>query len=331
MFGKNKLDRYKHEEYAYFRSSPEVLAAIEAVTEDDIRDADGVAWRTWEYNERETEILRHINAQKWQAGTLIWCDAAWASHNGAEFVQIRFRHVVHHGDKFFEFDCLNKAALARAKSTLTKEPGTISWIDGFERLSRFWDIGANIGTFSIYAAVIRCCEVTAFEPAAANFAALNRNIIANKLDKKVRAIAVAIDADCKVADLHMRDNEEASALHTFGTSTDYQGETFNPSHLQGALGVSIDALVSVFGLPVPNYVKIDVDGLERAVVAGGRKTFADAQCKSVLVELDLNDLSEVSQITEVMNGCGMHRDDRVPGNTGRDHGKVMVYNMIFRR
>ncbi|WP_165637469.1 FkbM family methyltransferase [Bradyrhizobium shewense] len=301
------------------------------MTEDDIRDADGSARRVWEYNEREAEVLQYINAQKWQPRALIWCDAVWASHNGTEFVQTRFRHVVHHGDKFFEFDCLNKAALARAKSTLTKEPGTIAWIDGFERKSHFWDIGANIGTFSIYAAVIRDCVVTSFEPAAANFTALNRNIIANKLDKKMRALAVAVDAQCKVADLHMRDNEEASALHAFGTSTDYQGETFMPSHLQGALGVSIDALVSVFGMPTPNYVKIDVDGLERAVVAGGRQTFADPQCKSVLVELDLNDLSEVSQITDVMKACGMYRDDNVPGNTGRDHGKVMVYNMIFRR
>ena len=229
------------------------------------------------------------------------------------------------------FDCLNETSLARARSTITKEPGTIAWIDGFEPGSRFWDIGANIGTFSLYAAIMRECQVTAFEPTAANFSAINRNIVANRIDTRVRALSVAIDAECKVSDMRMRDADEASALHTYGTSIDYTGVEFKPSHLQGALGVSIDALTTIFGLPAPNYVKIDVDGLERAVVTGGKSTFANPQCRSVLVELDLNDTGEVREITSIMKACGLTRDDGVAGNVGRDHGKVMVYNMIFRR
>jgi len=38
----------------------------------------------------------------------------------------------------------------RAKTFSSKEPETLSWIDSFVKDSIFWDIGANIGLYSIY-------------------------------------------------------------------------------------------------------------------------------------------------------------------------------------
>ena len=40
----------------------------------------------------------------------------------------------------------------RVKTILDKEPETISWINEFKDRSIFWDIGANVGLYSIYAA-----------------------------------------------------------------------------------------------------------------------------------------------------------------------------------
>ena len=47
----------------------------------------------------------------------------------------------------------NKAVDLRVKRILSKEPGTIEWIDNFknDEDTIFWDIGANIGLFSMYA------------------------------------------------------------------------------------------------------------------------------------------------------------------------------------
>src|SRR5215510_9943048 len=58
---------------------------------------------------------------------------------------------------------------ARAKSVLTKEPDTIRWIDSFDRSDVFWDVGANVGVFSLYAARSRGVRVLAFEPSADNY------------------------------------------------------------------------------------------------------------------------------------------------------------------
>jgi hypothetical protein len=63
-----------------------------------------------------------------------------------------------------------------------REPETIAWIDDFLMPSRFWDIGANVGTYVLYAALRPGVAVLAFEPAAASYAALCRNIEANRCD-----------------------------------------------------------------------------------------------------------------------------------------------------
>ena len=56
----------------------------------------------------------------------------------------------------------------RASTVLTKEPDMIQWIDGIGKSDVLWDIGANVGTFSLYAAARAQCTVLAFEPSAAN-------------------------------------------------------------------------------------------------------------------------------------------------------------------
>src|ERR1700751_6054352 len=83
-------------------------------------------------------------------------------------------------------------ALQYPREFETREPETLAWIDSFETPCRFWDIGANIGVLSIYAGLRAGIEVRAFEPAAASYAALCRNIEANRLDDRVQAYCVAV-------------------------------------------------------------------------------------------------------------------------------------------
>ena len=56
----------------------------------------------------------------------------------------------------------------RYETLLDKEPETIEWIDGFETGDTLWDIGANIGIYSIYAGV-KGIRTWGFEPHFANY------------------------------------------------------------------------------------------------------------------------------------------------------------------
>ena len=47
----------------------------------------------------------------------------------------------------------------RAQTLSTKEPETLEWIDDFPNYAILWDIGANIGLYSLYAAkkrIVKC-------------------------------------------------------------------------------------------------------------------------------------------------------------------------------
>ena len=235
------------------------------------------------------------------------------------------------GDKAIKFDCPSEVALGRAKWLLQKEPGTISWLDGFAEGEVLWDIGANIGVYSLYAAVVRGCRVLAFEPGAANYYGLNSNIVLNEIDAKVQAYCLALDQANLLGSMQMRDHTIGTALHTFGEARDYKGDTFTPAWLQGALALSIDALVDEFGAPFPDHIKIDVDGIEMAVVRGGARTFADPRLKSVLVEVDLNDEREVAMISAILEDGGLVRDDHVAGNKMRSVEGARIHNLIYRR
>ena len=68
----------------------------------------------------------------------------------------------------------------------SKEPETLEWIDNFNKKNKiiFWDIGANIGLYSVYAAAtIENIEVISFEPSTSNLRILSRNISINNLEK----------------------------------------------------------------------------------------------------------------------------------------------------
>ena len=83
--------------------------------------------------------------------------------------------------KKFKFYTPNPMSLWRAETLYTKEPVTINWIKKFEKEKVFFDIGANVGMYSIFASIYSEVEVHSFEPESNNFQILNENIHLNDL------------------------------------------------------------------------------------------------------------------------------------------------------
>ena len=81
----------------------------------------------------------------------------------------------------FKFSITNEIELWRSNTILTKEPETIEWINNFKQKDVLYDIGANIGVFSLFASKKKI-KVLAFEPAFHNFKKLKKNIKLNKVN-----------------------------------------------------------------------------------------------------------------------------------------------------
>src|SRR5205085_8784148 len=105
--------------------------------------------------------------------------------------------------------------ISRADSALSKETDTIQWIDGFEQGAAFWDIGANVGVFSLYAAIRKPVSVVSFEPLAANFHVLSRNIHLNQLGDRISAYCIAFSGRTQLGILNIASYLMGQSLRLF--------------------------------------------------------------------------------------------------------------------
>jgi hypothetical protein len=77
-----------------------------------------------------------------------------------------------------KFYCPSFTEQWQAETLFTKEPETIAWIDSLSPPSTFWDFGANIGLYTLYAAK-KGHFVVCFEASAREFEILQKNIQLN--------------------------------------------------------------------------------------------------------------------------------------------------------
>lgn len=176
----------------------------------------------------------------------------------------------------------------RSKTFFEKEPETLAWIDSFEPGGLFWDIGANVGLYALYAAR-KGHDVFAFEPVYQNTFVLSRNIYLNGLDDKIKPLPVALARSSKIDDIFMQRPSLGEAENSFGIDKDWRGVQYNTVYRQGTVGFSIDDFLSFFKAKVPAYIKVDVDGLEYEIVYGMSCTLMRPELKEILLELCIDD------------------------------------------
>lgn len=177
----------------------------------------------------------------------------------------------------------------RAAGMLSKEPDTLRWLDAMAAGDVLWDIGANVGVFSLYAAARARCRVLAFEPSAANFHFLARNLQLNA-GLRVDAYCVALAGRTGLGAMNLATPAAGMAMAQFGKPGEASPYWDGPvSATHGMVGFTIDDFVARFEPPFPTHVKIDVDGLEPDILEGAAATLADARVRSVMAEVSLTD------------------------------------------
>lgn len=86
--------------------------------------------------------------------------------------------------------------------------------------------------------------------------------------------------------IYLRRLMTGDSCHSFGESVDFYLKERKPAFVQGCFATTIDRLVQTGAIPVPNYIKIDVDGFEHKVIKGAEATLRDAGVASLLIEIN---------------------------------------------
>ena len=189
-----------------------------------------------------------------------------------EFIQNESYKKIQILNQKINFFIPNQLVEWRVDTFHTKEPETLEWIDTFDKSGDFifWDIGANIGLYSIYNSLKhKKSQTISFEPSTSNLRVLSRNISINNLFDRIKIFTAPLTKGGNKF-LIMKEGEfqEGGALNSFGENFDFEGKKFLPKMNYQIYGTNINYLIGNKILDIPDYIKIDVDGIEHLILEG---------------------------------------------------------------
>lgn len=239
--------------------------------------------------------------------------------------------VVDHNGKQLRYATPNDIATWRVETMFTKEPDTIRWLETLTPDDVLFDIGANMGIYTIFAAAVSGCRVRAFEPESQNFQLLMQSIVLNDLCTSTVAYPVAIYSEDKLGVLYIGDFQPAQAIHSFDQNVDAFRKPTDHQLTQGVASFKVDSIIGQPDMPFPTHIKIDVDGLEPEVVAGMTATLGNPALRSILIEINTN-VEEHRAIVDELRANGFDFDPEQVKSSMRTSGRFAgLANHIFFR
>lgn len=201
------------------------------------------------------------------------------------------------------FSAPNALCRWRYKTFSSKEPETLEWINAMPIGAVLWDVGANVGLYSVYAAKKRNCKVWAFEPSVFNLELLARNIFLNDLTNSICIVPVALSDMLASSQMRMTSTEWGGALSTFRETFGWDGKAISQVFEFKTIGMSMTDAVDKLSIPQPDYIKMDVDGIEHLILKGGRDVLKNVQ--GVLIEVNDAFHEQASQCHRLLVEAGL--------------------------
>tara|TARA_B100001248_G_scaffold262654_1_gene260443 strand:- start:1819 stop:2673 length:855 start_codon:yes stop_codon:yes gene_type:complete len=241
-----------------------------------------------------------------------------------------FVTTVKHNEVTLNFFTPNRLNLFRAETFSEKEPETLAWIDNFKNNSIFWDIGANVGIYSCYAGKKKETKVYAFESSVFNLECLVKNININKLNKTITIFPLPLTDNLKETDFNLSSIDSGSAMASFGVNYKSDGSDLNKILNYKILGLNIDDVIKDLKLKTPNYIKIDVDGIEHLILSGGTKALSKVD--EILIEVDEKFETQVEKVSSILSLSGLKLSGKYQSlMMHRANKKNKTFNQIWKR
>lgn len=199
----------------------------------------------------------------------------------------------------------NEVCRYRAETFETKEPETLKWIDQFGGQGAFYDIGANVGLYSLYYAQTKPGRVYAFEPSALNLRLLSLNVSDNGLASRVIIVPSPLTASNEIASFRLSMLDEGGSMSTFGQDFGHDGSPLQSVLEYDTIGLTLDfMLASGLVRETPSLMKIDVDGLEHLILRGAEKVLASQNLRSILIEVNEEFRELAHEVRRILEAAG---------------------------
>ena len=109
--------------------------------------------------------------------------------------------------------------------------------------------------------------------------------------------------------MRLTTTEWGGAQSSYGASIGWDGKPIKDIFTFNTVGLSMDQANSIMKIPQPDYIKMDVDGIEHIILANGEKVLK--KIKSILVEIN-DDFSEQSKKAKIyLEKAGLKLDKKL--------------------
>lgn len=184
------------------------------------------------------------------------------------------------------------------------EPNEFAFLDKVLKPGMvFVDVGANDGYYTLFAArrIGNTGRVLAFEPSSRERANLERNIARNRL-ANVTVLPVALGVECGRADLRLAEGGH-SGHNTFGS---FANDGVKAERVETVEMSTLDKVAKELNLDRIDVMKIDVEGAEANVIAGGRRIL---EAMRPLILLEISDRALRAQGSDAQKLIGLLRSE----------------------
>ena len=223
----------------------------------------------------------------------------------------------------------NRLSRFRIETFSSKEPETLKWIEKFSGNNVLWDIGANVGLYSCYAAKLKNINVYAFEPSIFNLEILTKNIFLNQLSNNVTIVPFPLTDKLKETEFKMTSVDWGASATAFGQDYKHDGSKLKMKFNYKMLGLSMNDCVNVLKMKQPDYIKIDVDGIEHLILEGGNQILK--KTKSILVEVDEKFIMQVERTKKYLTEAGLQLAEKKHSDLIEKSKFKSVFNQIWER
>jgi len=241
-------------------------------------------------------------------------------------------NVAKHGSISFQLYAPNHICNFRHATFSTKEPEMLEWIQEYGG-GVFFDIGANIGIYSLFYAQVKDGNVYSFEPSVFNLRQLAKNISINKLSERITIVSNPLSETTSIAKFINGNADEGGALSAFGVKYGYNGEPIISDITYNVLGFSLDDLFEKNVLiERPSLIKIDVDGIEHLILKGATKTLKTEKLKSIFIEVNDDFKEQAHQVKNILETAGFALKEKRHSEIIDENDKFgKTYNQIWVR
>lgn len=172
------------------------------------------------------------------------------------------------------------------------------FLENIRSTDTIFDIGANIGLYTLPCAMkANKGRIIAFEPVPIWFNRLQENISLNSINN-VQAYNLGLHRkkqQLKITIKNISGSGMASIVDNYGDSIHLKNrEDVYAQFVEG------DTFISENKIPLPNLIKIDVEGAELDVLIGLRKTISQQCCRLILCEVHPKIINYPNKIENIL-------------------------------